>query len=190
MSFLQMTEKDAKLWMSLVEQRGSRDPMYRMADRMQASLVITGILSIQGIYEGVAQIVDQRGGIFTVDDLNKLMNSLNRGIASVNSALLHLGVTGNKREEPVDTDALAQALRSYNIEDETPPGLEESYLSSRRELERADDPTTIVVGTTSLDKSEALSILKEPLKSHIDSSEEELDMPDMIDVEKGGIKVL
>lgn len=186
-----LSEKDAKQWMALVEQRGSKDPMFRMADRMQAGLVVTGILTIQGIYAGVAHIVEERGGLFTVDDLNKLTNSLNRAMASVNQSLHHLGVTGKERKEPVDVDSLAQALAGYNIDDEIPPGLEEAHLAAKVEFERmgvsgSQDGKDGLV--TPKDNTDILSILKKPLKSYIEQEDEVGEK--IIDVEKENIEVL
>jgi hypothetical protein len=174
--------------MKLVEQRGSKNPMYRMADRFQASLVIKGILTIQGIYEGVAAIVDNRGSVFTVDDLNKLTNSYNRAMASVNQALSKLGVTGDKREEKPDVDSLAQALSQYNLDDEIPPGLQAAYLSSRKEIERADGSGAPASDLDSgRNHEEALSIIKEPLKSYIETDDPQ---EEVIDVERDKVTVL
>ena len=186
-----LTDRDAKQWMALVEQRGSKDPMFRMADRIQAGLVITGVLTIQGIYAGVAHIVEKRGGLFTVDDLNKLTNSLNRAMASVNQSLNHLGVTGKERKEPVDVDSLAQALAAYNINDEIPPGLEEAHLAAKVEFERMGVSETqdgSGMPATSHDDTDILSILKTPLKSYIEAEDEQGEK--IVDVEREDVKVL
>jgi hypothetical protein len=190
LSGIQISQQDARKWMALIEARGSKDPLFRMADRMQAGLVITGILTIQGIYAGVAAIVEERGGLFTVDDLNKLTNSLNRAMASVNQSLNHLGVTGKERKEPVDVDSLAQALDAYDLDNEIPPGLEEAHISAKTEFERMGTSSKDDKGKGSLgsgDNEEVLSILKQPLKSYVEAEDE---VETVVDVEKDGIEVL
>ncbi len=185
-----LSDRDAKKWLSLIEIRGSKDPLFNMTDRIQAGMVMTGILTIQGIYAGVEAIVSERGGKFTVDDLNKLTNSLNRAMASVNQSLHHLGITGKERKEPVDVDSLATSLTRYIHKDEIPPGLEKAYVAAKLEIERISGEGVIAQENEGLSgsRSDILSALKQPLKSYVESEDEE--RPTVIDVEKEGLEVL
>jgi hypothetical protein len=179
---LEISDKDQQKWIQQIELRGSKNELYRMADRFQANLVITGILTIKSIFQAVAHIVNERGGVFTVDDLNKLTTSFNRAMASVNQSLSYLGVTGKDREEQVDTDALAQALATYNLDDHIPPGLEEAYLSAQREETKSGSAD--LTEEQIKDRSDVVAILREPLKSYTEDEGEE--PSEVVDVEKTG----
>jgi hypothetical protein len=130
------TDVDCRQFMSLVELRGSKDKLYSFADRIQAGMIVNAIMTIQGIYKGVTTMVDGEEKDFSVDDYNKLVNSLNRAIASINTSLNHLGITGKDRSEPPETDALAAYLATVHDESELPPILQESYISAKKEVER------------------------------------------------------
>jgi len=177
---IQIDEKDIIKWMQLVELRGSKNELFRMADRFQANLIITGVLTIQEIYKSVAAGVS--GEDASIDSLTKLTTSFNRAVASINQALSYLGVTGNKRPDEPDNDALAEFLKTASLQAETLPELQMEFLAARADMARmghGGDPREDNDGGVASPMSEinqhnrsVLATLKKPMKSYQETENE------------------
>ena len=169
---IMVSDADVLKWMQLVELRGSSNELYRMADRFQANLIITGILTIQEIYKGIAEGVKDE--TITIDHLTKLTTSFNRAVASINQALSYLGVTGNKREDEPETDALADFLRDAYIEVESLPLLQTEFLSAQQDMARMDVGGDPVLGANTEVREHNKSVLaklKKPMQSYKEDDE-------------------
>lgn len=186
---IHISDKDIIKWMQLVELRGSSNELYRMADRFQANLIITGLLTVQQIYKTVVDGLDG-GEAVTLDQINKLTTSFNRAVASINQALSYLGVTGNKREEEPETDALADFLKKAHIEMESLPMLQTEFVSAQRDIDGMDmggdplDEANPAIGLISNERKRMITALKKPMKSYQeDEIVETYDVDKIIDVE-------
>jgi len=193
---LGISEVDIIEWMRLIENRGSTNPLYRMADRFQASLVITGILTIQGIYKAVTDSINDKGKDIDIEELNKLTSAFNRAMTSINQALSCLGLTGNRREEDPQTDALTQFLSSVDLERELPPILQNEFVLAKRNLERVSGQRESDIngkgehfGEIEKEAMLTLSKLREPLKGYVDTGDDVV-KDGVVDVEKDGRIVL
>lgn len=175
-------DSDCRKFMSLIDLRGASEEVYSFADRIQAGMVVNAIMTIQGIYESVQKTVSgDEDEKFSVDDYNKLVNSLNRAIASINTSLNHLGLTGKDRKEPPKADALAVYLQTVHNEDEIPPILQEAYISAQKERERLSGDR----GDIAANDEDAILVdeLRKPLQAFTEDEQMEDVKGDEIDVE-------
>lgn len=173
-----LSNDDCKKFLSLVELHGPKNELHRMADRIQANLVVTGIKTIQGIYQTALSLDGA-----DIDSLNKMTNSFNRAMASVNVAMNSLNITAQKRGEEPDIDPLAAFLLQGGLEDEIPPTLQEEYLLAKKDKDRLDG--NVSEAEVEMNKN-AVAELSQPLDSFLDN-DDDIQPDNVVDVELEGL---
>ena len=132
--FINKSDAD-KLMQELYVRAGSNE-LFRHADKMQATSAITAMFALQATYKILqsSQIV-----IGSIEDIQKLISSINRAIASVNACFKSLGIDGNTRDEEVVVNDLSEMLLALNLESTQPPLIQQEYLRMADDIRRTED---------------------------------------------------
>ena len=154
---LEFRQRDVKEFMALIDQR-SGDELYRMADKLQASTTIQSALAVQAV---VDILRDSDLSVSSIEDVQKIISSLNRAVASVNQSLKMLGISGESRKDEVKIDPLIEMLRKIDISKNTPPMLQEEFFNAQKDTAKFEEGPD--------EDREVVAEIKKPIKAYTEA---------------------
>ena len=160
-----ITRDDADELMQLLYIRAGSNKLNRKADKIQATSAIAAIFSIQAIYKVLqkSQIT-----IGSIEDLQKLIASINRAVAAANSCFKALGIDSNTREEEVQVNDLSEMLLSINLESSQPPLIQKEYLRMKDDIQRTEDGS---LPSEEDEVREAMQAVRQPISVYNEATE-------------------
>jgi hypothetical protein len=159
---LRIKKEDISRFMSLIEARGGGNDLYTMADRIQAATAVQSALAVQATYDILR---DSSLELTSIEDLQKLIQSINRASATVNSSLRHMGLVGSNREDEADSDPLSQFLATIDLSKHCPPEIKKEFIAAEDDAKRTQEGThKIPVGA--VDIREVVNKIKRPVKTY------------------------
>lgn len=185
MSSFRLTQSQIREFMQLVEERSNTNPLFSLADIIQARSAIQSALILNELYDNLSK-EEVEGDL---DDVQKIVNLIIKANTNINNTFKQLSISSDNREEEVDTDPLARMLRELNLDNYTPPVLKENFLKAKKDIKAIERGEIAGDTQTDEEKQQMLEDIKTPIKSWteapIDAEKE-----DVVDIEAEGANTL
>lgn len=164
MSSFKLTKTQIREFIQLIEERSNTNPLFSMADKIQANSAIQSALILNGLYE----TLQDDGLEGNLDDVSKLVTLIIKANANINNTFKQLAISSDSREEEVDTDPLSRMLRELNLENFMPPMLKEHYIRAKDDIKAVEKGGILGENQTEQEKKKMLEDIKTPIKSWVD----------------------
>ena len=185
MSSYRLTKSQLREFMDLITERASSNPLFSMADIVQANNAIQSSLMLNSMYDALHD--NKIEG--SIDDVQKIINIIIKANTSVNATFKQLAISSDNREEEVDTDPLARMLRELNLENYVPPPLKSHFLKAKNDIKAIEKGEILGENQTEQEKKEMLQDIKTPIKSWVETPVDEKE-EEVVDLESEGAKSL